>query len=203
MEDLRITIGKNLASLRKAKKLTQIELAEKMNYSDKAVSKWEQGATMPDIETLVELCNFYGVTLDYLVDDKNIENPTLDPSKEKTIFVNRIIITCLLVSIVWMAATIIFVYPIIFAGAKTSYWQIFVWAVPATCLVTLFANFIYFKRHKVTTFVSMTIFVWSLLTSLFLHFSTNSSIGYNLWMLYLIGIPTQAILILWFMMRKK
>ena len=67
MDDLKIIIGKNLSSLRKARKLTQLELAEKLNYSDKAVSKWEQGATTPDIETLKQLCDFYGVTLDYLV----------------------------------------------------------------------------------------------------------------------------------------
>ena len=67
MDDLKIIIGKNLSSLRKARKLTQLELAEKLNYSDKAVSKWEKGATTPDIETLKQLCDFYGVTLDYLV----------------------------------------------------------------------------------------------------------------------------------------
>ena len=203
MQDIKIIVGKNLSALRKKKKLTQIELANKFNYSDKAVSKWEQGSTMPDIETLVELCDFYGVTLDYLVDEKNIENPHYDISKEKTVFINHVIISCLLAMVIWMAATIVFIYPIVFWNAKTSYWQIFVWAVPATCLTTLFTNLLYFKRNKLVTFIATTIFVWGTLTSLFLHFSTNSSIGYNLWMIYLIGIPMQIILVLWFMMRKK
>ena len=65
MDDLKTVVGKNLASLRKQAKLTQIELAEKFNYSDKAVSKWEQGATLPDLETLKQLSDFYGVTIDY------------------------------------------------------------------------------------------------------------------------------------------
>ena len=66
MEELRKVIGENLAELRKEKKLTQIELAEHFNYSDKTISKWEKGDILPDIETLYRLCEFYGVTLDYL-----------------------------------------------------------------------------------------------------------------------------------------
>ena len=53
MDDLKVIVGRNLAALRKRRKLTQLELAEQMNYSDKAVSKWEQGATLPDLETLL------------------------------------------------------------------------------------------------------------------------------------------------------
>ena len=70
MEDLKIIVGKNLAALRKKKKLTQIELADKFNYSDKAVSKWEQGATLPDLETLCQLCDFYRVTTEVLTTSK-------------------------------------------------------------------------------------------------------------------------------------
>jgi len=203
MEDIKIIIGKNLAALRKKKKLTQIELAEKFNYSDKAVSKWEQGATMPDIETLCELCDFYGVTLDYLRDEKNILNPHYDTTKEKTILVNHVIMTLLLASIVWMVATIIFVYPIIFKHTKSSYWLVFVWSVPATCLTTLVANVIFFRRNKTVSFIFLTILVWSLLASVFLHFMIYTDVSYNLWMLFILGIPSQIILILWFIMRKK
>ena len=89
MDDLKVIVGRNLAALRKRRKLTQLELAEQMNYSDKAVSKWEQGATLPDLETLKQLCDFYGVTLDYLVDKDNILNPQLDTSKEKIVFINH------------------------------------------------------------------------------------------------------------------
>ena len=66
MKEIREIVSENLTELRKEKKLTQLELAEKINYSDKAVSKWENGDTLPDIETLQKLCDFYGVTLDYL-----------------------------------------------------------------------------------------------------------------------------------------
>ena len=71
MEDLRKIIGNNLSELRKKRGLTQLELAEKFNYTDRAVSKWENGDTLPDVEILYNLCEFYGVTLDYLTHEDN------------------------------------------------------------------------------------------------------------------------------------
>ena len=71
MDDLRKLIGKNLTELRKRKGLTQLKLAEMFNYTDRAVSKWESGETLPDVEVLYNLCEFYGVTLDYLTHEDN------------------------------------------------------------------------------------------------------------------------------------
>ena len=203
MDELKIIIGKNLTSLRKARKLTQLELAEKLNYSDKAVSKWEQGATTPDIETLKKLCDFYGVTLDYLTDPSNIYNPTYDVSKEKTIFINHIIITCLLGSIVWMVATIIFVYPLLFLHKQNSYWIAFIWAVSASSLVTMFCNMLYFRRNKVVTLAATTVLIWSALTATFLHCLLYVKDGENLWLLFVLGIPMQICIALWFVIRRK
>ncbi len=45
MEDLKITVAKNIADLRKAANMTQLDLASRLNYSDKAVSKWERGVS--------------------------------------------------------------------------------------------------------------------------------------------------------------
>jgi len=77
MEEINVIIGKNLSTLRKQAKLTQMELAEKFNYSDKSISKWEAGDSMPSIEILSELAKFYGVTLDYLVTAEHNETNTL------------------------------------------------------------------------------------------------------------------------------
>ena len=59
-------VKQNLIFLRKQRKLTQIELAESIGYSDKTVSKWETGESVPNVETLVALADFYGVSLDTL-----------------------------------------------------------------------------------------------------------------------------------------
>ena len=71
MEDIKLIIGKNLAELRKRKKYTQLDLANILQYSDKAISKWEKGDSLPDIEVLYNICNLYGVTLDYLTHEGN------------------------------------------------------------------------------------------------------------------------------------
>ena len=60
-------IGKNITRLRKLANMTQLELAEKLNYSDKSISKWEQGNGIPDVRILVQLAELFGVTLDDLV----------------------------------------------------------------------------------------------------------------------------------------
>ena len=63
-------IAKNLVHYRKAAKLTQAELAEKINYSDKSVSKWESGNGVPDVYILIRLAQLYGVTVNDLVCDE-------------------------------------------------------------------------------------------------------------------------------------
>ena len=67
MQDVKVVFAQNLISLRKQIKLTQLELAEKINYSDKAVSKWERGESIPDVTVLMTIASLFGVTLDFLV----------------------------------------------------------------------------------------------------------------------------------------
>ena len=203
MDDLKTVVGKNLNSLRKQAKLTQIELAEKFNYTDKAVSKWEQGATLPDLETLKQLSEFYGVTIDYLTDEKNIKNPQFNPKTERMIFVNRITITCLLSSIIWMAATIVFVYPLLIMKGKAPYWPIFIWALPINCILVLILNRFFFRKNKITAMASWTTLLWSMLTAIYMHFTFFTEAGYNMWLVYFIGIPAQAVIILWYLLKKN
>ena len=80
MSDLKQLIAQNLVELRKSRKYTQQDIANMVQYSDKAVSKWEKGESLPDIEVLYQICNIYGVTLDYLTHDGSY-----DEKKEYTI----------------------------------------------------------------------------------------------------------------------
>lgn len=72
------TFGTMIATLRKEKKLTQVEVAEMMGVTDKAVSKWERDLSFPDINTLPKLAELFDVTVDELmqvkVDTKKEEN---------------------------------------------------------------------------------------------------------------------------------
>lgn len=66
-------IGKTIASLRKNKGMTQNELAEKMNVTDKAVSKWERNLSCPDVNTISKLADILGVSVEELLNSKNKE----------------------------------------------------------------------------------------------------------------------------------
>lgn len=79
------SIGKTIASLRKSKGWTQVELAEKLNVSDKAVSKWESEAGFPEISQLPALANLFGVTIDYIMTGKTAEKERILNSKAKSV----------------------------------------------------------------------------------------------------------------------
>lgn len=186
-EDYRMIIANNICELRKTNKLTQSELAEKLHYSDKAVSRWERGDTMPTIETLCEICDLFNVDLRYLVSKEDIKEKQKFSNDKHTIG-NRITITLLAVSLVWLIATCIYVY----AGLSinSDYWIVFVWAVPASALVIEVFNIIW-KNKKYSIYVR-SVFIWSLLTCIYLQF-----LSLNIWLIFLLGIPMEACVILW------
>jgi len=193
MEELKSIIGENLASLRKEKKLTQAELAERFNYTDKAVSKWEKGETSPDIETLYSLCEFYGVTIDYLTHPGNKQDKEEYVIKDSD-FNSKVWQTALSVSIIWMVATLIFIYLLIFH--KFSFWQVFIWAVPVSAIMLNLLNHRYF-RNRAMYFWCWSIFVWGALSGIFFQL-----IDQVLWPLFILGAPAELTLYLWYRMKK-
>ena len=93
MDNVKNTIAKNITNLRLANNMTQVELGERLNYSDKAVSKWERAESIPDVTVLVEIAKLFGVTLDYdtqklgNVDHVTLKNTTdLEVTFSKNIF---------------------------------------------------------------------------------------------------------------------
>jgi len=205
MKEIRTIISENLTNLRKDKKLTQLELAEKFNYSDKAVSKWENGDTLPDVETLQQLCDFYGVTLDYLVHEGNKEEKAkyVKNNEEHN---NNIAIAALIVCAIWILVTSVYVYTTI-AFDKTaqfySYWPVFVLGAPISCLSFVITNRIYFKSRTIN-FVNMSVVVWGGLASFYTMASFTNVSNYGaLWPIFLVGVPLQIALVIWFVMRKK
>lgn len=66
-------IGKFIAKCRKDKNLTQGELADKLNISNKAISKWETGRGMPDASIMLELCAYLGITVNELLSGEKLE----------------------------------------------------------------------------------------------------------------------------------
>ncbi|MBQ1261151.1 MAG: helix-turn-helix transcriptional regulator [Clostridia bacterium] len=194
MKDVKPTIAKNLVMLRKQMGLTQIELAEKFNYSDKAVCRWECGDTLPDINVLSALCAFYGITLNDLTDEDFY--PDSDKSKEKYMRAYRVGMCILLCTSVWLLATVAFVYSLTLSSV--SYWLAFIWAVPISCFI-IFRSL---RRmlNMVGKIIVTSLLSWSLITTLYLHMLIHS--GANVWYIFLVGIPLQAFIVQLFAVRK-
>lgn len=194
-KDIKQIIAKNLANLRKNKKITQTELAEQFGYSDKAISKWENGDTLPDIQTLYQLCEFYNVTLDFLVSEQSFEEKIKYINHlNKRVIINNTLIELLYCSFVWILAVIIYVY--LYTFSEINYWQIFIWAIPATTIVMLLFTKVW--KQKLYTFIVRTLFFWTLVTACYIQF-----IEYNIWPLFFLMIPIQVALILTIAINDK
>ena len=194
-KDIKQIIAKNLANLRKNKKITQTELAEQFGYSDKAISKWENGDTLPDIQTLYQLCEFYNVTLDFLVSEQSFDEKIKYINHlNKRVIINNTLIELLYCSFVWILAVIIYVY--LYTFSEINYWQIFIWALPATTIVMLLFTKVW--KQKLYTFIVRSLFFWTLVTACYIQF-----IEYNIWPLFFLMIPIQVALILTIAINDK
>ena len=194
MNDLKDTIAEKIASLRPANKMTQAELAEKLNYSDKSVSKWERGEALPDIEVLAKMSRLFNVSLDYLVSDEEFKPKPVSRSQKQ----NRAIISGIAVLTVWIIATLIFVFFLMFTDIDV--WIVYIWAIPASCIVAIVFNGIWGKHW--VTFLLCSLLVWSIIASFYLQFLFVFEPKLNLWPLFIIGIPVQVIIILWSRLRR-
>ena len=195
MEDIKLIIGKNLAELRKRKKYTHWDLANILGYSDKAISKWEKGDSLPDIEVLYNICNLYGVTLDYLTHEGNYKDKKQFISANKKYTRNKKIITCLSCITVWFIAVTLFSSILMYNN--TTYWPIFTWSISITCIVLLVFNCIW--GQKPLRFLFISFLVWTLLAGAFLQ---SIYYGINIWPIFLVGIPSQIAIILWSGLKK-
>ena len=189
MNNLNLIIAHNLTELRKKNKMTQSELAEKLNYSDKAISKWEHGDSFPGIEVLYSICQMYGITLDYLTlppdaSDKEKRKFSVSPENKY----RKIIIALLSISVVWVLSTVLHITIKIFKNYN--YWQLYIWAIPISCILGIIFNAIWGKKQF--KFFIVSLLTWSLITAVYLQVYTL-----NLWPLFFIGIPIQIAIILW------
>ncbi len=197
MEDIKNVIAANVAELRKAHKLTQLELAEKLNYSDKAISKWERGEAVPDVTVLKEIADLFGVTLDYLVNaehDEEAETPRQSVRKSR----NRALITGMSVLLVWFVATFCFVTTDFAVDNFKLHWLSFVWAVPISMIVWLVFNSVWFNKHR--NFLIISLLVWSFIIAFFL---TLLPFGLCFWQIFILGVPSQVIILMWSKLRIK
>jgi len=205
-EILKKQIGANIASYRKSMGLTQARLAEKLNYSDKAVSKWERGESVPDVLILCQLAELFQISVNDLVVDPNAlpENPgtverVMGKAVEKTLKrkADKRIILSLSSVLVWFVALLLFVLLSSFDIPKS--WIAFIFAIPANAIVLLSLRSAWrdFRWNQIL----ISAIVWGGILSVYMTLLMFFQI--NMWKLFLLGIPGQAAVLLWFRLYRK
>ena len=197
-------LSENLKKYRMMKNLTQEDVAEYLRITPQSVSKWERGESVPDIVVLKAVSDIFGVTVDYLITDGHDATETVVdesvPKYARDAKKHRMhrVITGMSVLLVWVIATILF---IIFDASwhnSVANYLIIAYAVVASMLVWLVFNSIWHNRRR--NYLIISGLMWSVLLAV--HTSILVG-GFNLWQMYLLGIPGQIIIVLWSIIGKK
>lgn len=200
MEDLKVVIAGNISKLRREAGMTQLELAEVLNYSDKAISKWERGESIPDVGTLKMLADHFSVSVDYLLrPDHPVE---MDIKREYTRRQkrNHRLITVMACVSVWLIAAIIYTsVDVALPEERQRLWLAFAYSIPLTLVVLLVFNSIWGNRRF--NFAIISFLIWTTLTCVFL--SSLLFFNYSIWLVFVIGVPAQIIVFLWSGLRYK
>lgn len=191
-EELKVQIGKNISEYRKIAGMSQIDFAEKLNYSDKAVSKWERGESLPDIIVLKQIADMFQITVNDLIVHKDIKKKKIDLKK---LLRNKLFVLLLSVGIVWLVATVGFTFMLIFNQEKYAYLA-FIYAMPISFILCIVFSTIW--KYRWPLMASQSLLVWTTVLSLCL------SIPYdNIWYMFIIAIPLQVLIFLWNLRKKR
>ena len=200
MEDIKPIIAKNITALRQGAKMTQIELAERLNYSDKSVSKWERAESLPDITVLKAIADMFEVPLDYLVR----ENPELPPIQEEPELSsgkkrNHKVITALSILLVWFVAAVVFVILDMVELDTKLHFLAFAYALPVSLIVWLVLNSVWFSRRY--NYLIISLLMWTTLgcTALLLQLLC----GISFWQMIILGALGQIIIATWSKMQYQ
>ncbi len=196
MDELKETIAKNLTELRTHAHLTQLQLAEMLNYSDKAVSKWERGEAIPDIRVLIKLAEIYNITVDDIISSsatQKIVKPKLDTGKK------RLLIILLSLGLVWFVATGIFMIFFFIPFTEGYAWLTFICA-PFACAITA-TVFSAKWGNWITNMVTCSLIVWTAAVIFNVFVNVFSDFD-KMYFLYIVAGSFEILIILWFTLRK-
>ena len=208
-ESLRSVIAMNLSELRKGRGMTQQDLAEKLNYTDKAISKWERAESVPDILVLKQIADMFGVTVDYLLCETHDEILTPNEEEEKKAHAEAVkrqqsirargFVTGMSVLLVWMAALFLFIVFDTVSANPLFQWFVFACAICASLILWLVMNSIWFNRRR--NYLIISLLMWSFLILLFM--TVWFLADRLLWLMFILGIPGQAIIIMWSRLKQS
>lgn len=191
MDDLKVTVASNLIDLRTKAGMTQLQLAEKLNYSDKSVSKWERAEAIPDAFVLKSLSEIFGVTVDYLLSPHDSWEPP--PAKRTIPKYLSDTITSLVIVGVWTIALLLFV---IFWLMGNMLWIVFIYAIPISLIALLVLSSIW-DRGKYNYYIIVALF-FSVIAAVYFTFYKH-----NWWQLFLLMIPTIIVVYLSSRLKRR
>lgn len=193
-ESFKKIVAKQLVKYRKQNNLTQAELANKINYSDKAVSKWERGEALPDLYILNEIAKLYNISLQDIVSEES--KTTTSPVMESKL-TNRFKFFIGLSSCILVLFIATFIYAVLFAlKVDTSKaYLVFLYAIPVTCIVGLVFNWIW--GNVLNNFWFASGISWGLIIAI--YYTLNIK---ELWLLFVATAVFQVLIIVWFLQIK-
>ena len=189
MEDLKFITAANIISLRTKAGMTQAQLAELLNYSDKSVSKWERAEAVPDAYVLKHMSEIFGVSVDYLLSSHNDWEPI--SQKQKRRYRSEIIVLISMVGI-WTLAFFIFIIGWILGHL---FWMVFIYAIPISLITLLVFNSVWEKGKRNSYIIS------TLVASIFVMFYL-ALLRWNPWQILLLIVPAELIVFLAFRVKK-
>lgn len=200
-DEIRSNIAKNLVRYRTESGLTQSAVAQKINYTDKSVSKWERGEGTPDIFVLSSLAEFYGVSVEDFLSD-GTDKPA--PDKPKLIRHRHLLINSLAVGLVWLVAvTLFFLLNLILGtlGVDCSHnATVFIFAVPVSGIVQIVFSEIWWSR--LSSLIAVSVIIWGCAAAAFVMFVSFGFYFVGRDNIFLISAVLQVLAVLWFFLRK-
>lgn len=198
--ELKNQITKNLVYYRKKSGLTQADVADKISYSDKAISKWERGVGIPDILVLSKLAEVYGVSLSTLVETENQNQETKeiikDDKNEIDIKKRHRLIAWLSVALVWLIASILYCVFVIVLKKIGLFYLFFIYAIPVSFIIALVFNLLWGRPLYNTVFESF--LSWTLCFAIITtYLNVIDFDNPYVWFLLLIPLFLQVLVILW------
>lgn len=189
-------IAVNIKELRLRRGMKQSELGETISYSDKTISKWENGTSVPDVTALVALAEAFGVSVSDMVKPDAVKAAEEKNDEEiKENFKNDVAMLCLSVLSVFTVAVALYVALMIVKDYR--FWQLFVWSVPVSAAIIYRYNHSH-KDMKWLNALLLSVLVWGVIAAAYLQF-----LNYNLWALFFIGIPLEAMVVISTLFRKR
>lgn len=192
--ELKQNIARNIAALRRAHDMTQAELAEKLCYSDKSISKWERGDGLPDVFVLTKIASLFGVTVNDLIARETPAPQTPAPVQKSISRSRHSLITALSVGLVWFVAALVFFFVDVFVPESPWAWMVFIYALPIASIVLVV--FMHLWWRIIPQCLSVSLLVWSIAACI--HLTAILPGIQKVTMIYVAAAIFQVLVILWY-----